>query len=455
MTTINKVDDKYLVLTKGACDRLVKNCKYINELGQKREITNSDIKKILDKNDEYSQQAYRVLGFAYQETDDYKSMNLESNLIFIGLVAMIDPPRDEVKDAIALCNKAGIRVMMITGDHLGTAKAIATELGILKPGHIALSGEETSSMSDKQYEDAILRCDVFARSTPKDKLKIVNILQKHGEIVAMTGDGVNDAPALKQANIGVAMGISGSEVSKEASNMILTDDNFASIVSAVKEGRIIYNNIQKFTVYLISCNIGEIFIILFAMLFSSLFNSLIPLLAIHLLWINLMTDSFPAFALGLEENDEDIMDKRPINAKQPILNKPTLLKIVIQGLGLAIAALSSFYIGLNLVNVDITQARTMIFITVICGELFRTYSSRSETRFLFDMNPFSNKYINYSVLISIALLMLIIYIPPVAALFSIKALTTVELIIAIILGFIPMLLSEIFKAFNKTNYESK
>ncbi len=449
MTTINKIDNKYFVLTKGACDRLVKICKYVSENGTIREITKNDINQILNKNEEYSKQAYRVLGFAYKETENYRSSDLERDLIFVGLVAMIDPPKEEVKDAIALCSKAGIRVMMITGDHLTTAKAIASELNILKPGHIALSGEKTSTMTEKEYEEAILKCDVFARSTPNDKLKIVDILQKHGEIVAMTGDGVNDAPALKQANIGVAMGIGGSEVSKEASSMILTDDNFASIVSAVKEGRIIYNNIKKFTVYLISCNIGEIFIILLSMIFAGLFKYYIPLLAIHLLWINLMTDSFPAFALGLEENEENIMDKHPISSKEKILSKQTLIKIVVQGLGLAIAALTGFYIGLNLDGSDIVQARTMIFITVVLGELLRTYSSRSDTTLLIKMNPFSNKYVNYSVLISLVLLGVIIYVPQLAILFSIKALTGFELIVSILLGFFPMLLSELFKMFAK------
>ena len=443
MTTINKVDDKYLVLTKGATDQLIKRCKYISINNEVREITDKDIKMILDKNEEYSAQAYRVLGFAYKETDDYKSMELEEELIFVGMVAMIDPPREEAKDAVEQCNKAGIRVMMITGDHLTTAKAIATKLNILKPGHIALSGEDTSKMSDEEFEDAILNCDVFARSTPEDKIRIVEILQKHGNVVAMTGDGVNDAPALKQADIGVAMGITGTEVSKETSNMILTDDNFASIVSAVEEGRIIYSNIRKFTNFLISCNIGEILIILLAMVFGNLFNNLIPLAAIHLLWINLITDSFPAFALGMEKKEPNIMEEKPRDPKEPLLNRPTLVKILIQGLGLAIAALTSLYIGLQIGD-EIT-ARTMIFVTVVMGELFRTYSARSEHKFIWQMKIFSNKTLNYSVIISLILLMLLLYVPVLASIFEITALPWNNLLIATILGIVPLIFGELTK----------
>ena len=358
---------------------------------------------------------------------------------------MIDPPRTEAKDAIALCHKAGIRVMMITGDHLTTAKAIATELNILKPGHLALSGEDTRNMTEEEFEHAIMNCDVFARSTPADKIKIVEILQKNDEVVAMTGDGVNDAPALKQAEIGVAMGITGTEVSKEASNMILTDDNFASIVSAIEEGRVIYSNIRKFTIYLVSCNIGEILIILFAMIFSKFFGGYIPLVAIHLLWINLMTDSFPAFALGMEEGEPGIMDEAPRDTKEQLLNKPTLVKVFIQGLGLMLAALVSFKIGLVLEGASLTQARTMIFVTVIFGELFRTYSARSEHEFITQSNPFANKAVNYAVFLSIALIGLLVYVPVFANVFSIEALTLEEAIIAIALGFIPMLFGEATK----------
>ncbi len=448
MTSINRIGDKAYVLTKGACDQLIKRCDKIAIGGIIRELTEADKTMILNQNDEYSRQAFRVLGYAYKETELPKSMEEENNLIFIGLTAMIDPPRKEAKAAIEKCHKAGIRVMMITGDHLTTAKAIATELGILKPGHLALSGEETARMTDAEFEDAILKCDVFARSTPKDKIRIVEVLQKHGEVVAMTGDGVNDSPALKQADIGVAMGITGTEVSKEASNMILTDDNFASIVSAVEEGRTIYSNIRKFTIYLVSCNIGEILIILMAMIFGAMFNNHLPLLAIHLLWINLMTDSFPAFALGMEKSEPNIMDAKPRDTKEKILNKPTLIKIIIQGLGLMLAALTSFYIGLKLIpGASLTQARTMIFVTVVFGELFRSYSARSETKFLFQSNPFTNKYVNYAVVFSAVLILLLVYIPPFANVFKIEALTLVELVVAAIMGFVPMIFGELTKLF--------
>lgn len=443
MTSINKIDNKYLVLTKGACDQLVKQCDRIQIGGEIRPIKQEDINNILGKNEEYSKNAYRVLGFAYRETDTPKSNDLENNLIFLGLTAMIDPPRPEAKEAIAKCHKAGIRVMMITGDHLTTAKAIATELNILKSGHIALSGEDTRDMSDEEYEDAIMHCDVFARSTPADKIRIVEVLQKHGEVVAMTGDGVNDSPALKQAEIGVAMGITGTEVSKEASNMILTDDNFASIVSAVEEGRVIYANIRKFTIYLVSCNIGEILVILVAMIFSKFFDGLIPLLAIHLLWINLMTDAFPAFALGMEKGEKNIMDQKPRNTKEQILNKPTLIRVFIQGFGVMLASLISFKLGL--IMDDPTHARTMIFVTIIFGELFRTYAARSETKFIFQSNPFANKAVNLAVFGALALLAILVYVPPVADIFKIKALNFAEVMIAMSLGFIPMIFGELTK----------
>ena len=450
MSSINEVNGEYIVHTKGAADQLINICDRISIGGKIVEITSEHKDLITKKVEEFSSQAYRVLGFAYRKTTTPKAMDLEHDLIFVGLVAMIDPPRPEAKDAIAICHKAGIRVMMITGDHLTTAKAIAKELDILHEGGIALSGEQTKNMSDAEFEEAILNCDVFARSTPADKIRIVKILQKNGEVVAMTGDGVNDSPALKQANIGVAMGITGTEVSKEASNMILTDDNFASIVSAVEEGRVIYSNIRKFTIYLVSCNIGEILIILLAMIFGRYFGNHIPLLAINLLWINLMTDSFPAFALGLEKGEKQVMDQKPRNTREKLLNKETLIKVIIQGTGLMIAALAAFKIGLTIEGASLAQARTMIFVTVIFGELFRGFSARSETKFLFQMNPFDNKYLNYAVFISVGLLMLLVYVPPFANVFKIEALTFLELVIALVLGFIPMLFGELTKVVNKS-----
>ncbi|MGE4571306.1 MAG: calcium-translocating P-type ATPase, PMCA-type [Candidatus Izemoplasmatales bacterium] len=450
MTSINEVEGKNLVLTKGATDQLIKKCNRISIKGEVREITSKDIDNILKQNEEFSGQAYRVLGFAYRETDTPKSMDLEEDLIFVGMVAMIDPPRVEAKEAIAKCHKAGIRVMMITGDHITTAKAIASELNILKEGGLALSGEDTRNMSDEEFEEAILKCDVFARSTPADKIRIVEVLQKNGQVVAMTGDGVNDSPALKQAEIGVAMGITGTEVSKEASNMILTDDNFASIVSAVEEGRTIYSNIRKFTIFLVSCNIGEILLILVAMIFAPFFNDYLPLLAIHLLWINLMTDSFPAFALGMEKAEGNTMDKAPRDTNEKLLNKETLIKVSIQGFGLMLAGLAAFKIGLTIDGRF--QATTMAFIAVVFGELLRAFSARSETKFLFQYNPFSNKFLNYSVFISLGLVLLLVYIPFTADIFNLEPLTIGELLIAMSLGIVPMLFGELTKVVQKGNY---
>ncbi|QWB99892.1 calcium-translocating P-type ATPase, PMCA-type [Mycoplasmatota bacterium] len=453
MTSINKVEDKNLVLTKGATDQLIRKCNRISINGQVRDITKKDIDKVLKQNEDFSAQAYRVLGFAYKETDQPKSMDLEEDLIFVGLVAMIDPPRPEAKEAIAKCHNAGIRVMMITGDHIVTAKAIAKELNILKEGGLALSGEDTRNMSDEEFEEAILKCDVFARSTPADKIRIVEVLQKNDQVVAMTGDGVNDSPALKQAEIGVAMGITGTEVSKEASNMILTDDNFTSIVAAVEEGRTIYSNIRKFTVFLVSCNIGEILLILLAMIFAPVFNGLLPLMAIHLLWINLMTDSFPAFALGMEKAEGNTMERAPRDTKEKLLNKETLIKVIIQGTGLMLAGLFAFKLGLSWIDgASETQARTMAFVAVVFGELLRAFSARSETKFLFQYNPFSNKFLNYSVFVSLGLVLLLVYIPFTADIFKLEPLTFLELILAMALGLVPMLFGELTKIVQKSTY---
>lgn len=445
MSSINQVGKEIMVLTKGACDKLLKKCRFITIQNEIRAITQEDKDNILAKNEEYSRLAYRVLGFAYKTTNEPQRNDLEEDLIFVGLTAMIDPPREEAKQAIASCHHAGIRVMMVTGDHLTTAKAIAKELGIYQKGDLAYSSEDLEKMSEKEYEHAILHCNVFARSTPNDKIKIVQILQANREIVAMTGDGVNDSPALKQADIGVAMGISGTEVAKEASNMILTDDNFASIVAAVEEGRVIYSNIRKFTIYLVSCNIGEIIIILVAMILAKFFSYHIPLLAIHLLWINLVTDSFPAFALGMEKKEKGIMDQCPRKTNEKLLNKATIIKIIVQGLGLALAALASFKIGLHYAGGTLTQARTMIFITVVFGELLRTYAARSETISMFKSNPFSNHYLNIAVVVSMTLVLLLVYIPPFAAIFGLEPLNATELIIAVSLSVVAMLFAELAK----------
>lgn len=445
MTSINQIDGKNYVLTKGAVDKLLDKCPFISIDNEVRVLKQEDKERILAQNEIYSKQAYRVLAFAIQFTDNPKSKDLENDLIFVGLVAMIDPPREEASDAIKSCHNAGIRVIMITGDHLTTAKAIGKKLNIYKDDDLAYSSEDLEKMNDEEYEQAILNCNIFARSTPSDKIRIVTILQKHGEIVAMTGDGVNDSPALKKANIGVAMGISGTEVSKEASNMILTDDNFSSIVAAVEEGRVIYSNIKKFTLYLISCNVGEIMIIFIAMIFARFFQYHIPLLAIHLLWINLVTDAFPAFALGLEQKEEGIMDSKPRDPNEKILDKQTITKVLIQGAGLMLAALISFKIGLIYQNGTLTQARTMIFVTVVFGELLRTYSSRFETTPMFKNNIFSNRYLNIAVIVSMVLVLLLVYINPLANIFGLEKLDSIELVIAISLSFIPVLFAESVK----------
>lgn len=448
MSVMNKIDGNYYMFAKGAFDQLIKRCKYALVDGEKVEVTDDIINNINKKNLEFASGALRVLGYAYKEVNENIDITDEENdLILIGMTGMIDPPREEVKQAIKICHTAGIRVVMITGDHKLTATAIGKELGIVSAGNGVLSGEELDYLNKEEFSELVKSTNVFARVSPEHKVRIVSAIQENGEIAAMTGDGVNDAPALKQAEIGVAMGITGTDVSKQAADMILTDDNFTSIVHAVEEGRIIYSNIRKFIGFLISCNIGEILIIFIAMLFSSYFGNAVPLLPIQLLWINLMTDSFPAFALGVEKGEGNVMEKQPRDPNEPIADKKTLTKIIFQGIGLTIAALLSYKIGLvyfdTLPNHIIP--RTMTFTTIVLGELLRAYSARSENVSIFRMNPFGNKFLNYSFILSILLLGILLYVPSVNTLFHLASLEFKVLLIALGLSLITLVFAEVSK----------
>lgn len=334
MSTVHNIDGVNQLYTKGAPDQLLKRCKYYLSNGEELAITDKFIRTVEIANQGMARSALRVLGFAYKKLDEYDDVtNEEQDLVFVGLTGIIDPPREEVKEAIMICHNAGIRVVMITGDHKITAMAIGTELGILGEGITALSGEEIDKLSYPEFLDMVRTTNVFARVSPNHKVMIVKALQETGEITSMTGDGVNDAPALKQANIGVAMGITGTDVSKEAADMVLLDDNFTTIVEAVEEGRVIYSNIRKFVAYLVSCNVGEVLLIFIAMVLG--WGS--PLFAIQILWINLVTDSFPAFALGLEKKESGVMDRNPIDPEASIVDKKMGLAIGFQSVFLAIA----------------------------------------------------------------------------------------------------------------------
>lgn len=441
MSTKHQVEGVHTMFTKGAPDVALSRCDRIAINGDVRAITEEDRERILAKNNSYAENALRVLGYAYKEVGaDTDISEEEENLIFLGLSCMIDPPRDEAKEAVKLCKKAGIRVVMITGDHITTASAIAKELGIIETEDQALEGVKINSYDDEAFRIKVQNTNVFARVSPEHKVRIVDTVKVNGDIAAMTGDGVNDAPALKRADIGIAMGITGTDVSKEAADMILTDDNFASIVDAVEEGRIIYSNIRKFVGFLLSCNIGEILIIFVAMLFGWA----VPLVPIQLLWVNLITDSFPAFALGLEEGEKDIMEQQPRDPDEQIVDHTMRIAMIAQSIGLTISVLGSYRLGWNMTG-DLTIARTFCFTTLILGEMLRAYSARSEHKSLFSMKPMSNKYLNYSVIGAIALLFIVVYVPFLQPIFSTAALDLGQFGIAASLSLIPFFSGEVAK----------
>ncbi len=444
MSTLHEVDHKKMLYTKGAPDQLLKQCTHYLYQGEVKKIDEKFKNTVELANQGMARKALRVLGFAYKEVDEYSKLSEEEQgLIFTGLVGIIDPPREEVKAAIKICHKAGIRTVMITGDHKLTAIAIGKELGIISKDSQAIDGDEIETLSDEEFIAKVKDTNVFARVSPKHKVRIVKALQEIGEIASMTGDGVNDAPALKQADIGVAMGITGTDVSKEAADMVLMDDNFTTIVKAVEQGRVIYSNIRKFVGYLISCNVGEVLVIFIAIMLG--FGS--PLLPLQILWINLVTDSFPAFALGLEEKEEGIMDRKPIDPNASIIDKNMAIAIAFQAFFLSAAVLTSYLIGRS-INPDDTTGQTFAFITIITGELFRSISARSEVKTIFQMNPFKNKYINYSVLFGFALLMVVLFVPGINDIFRTNVhLTFTNFITAFALGFIPLFGGELAKLF--------
>jgi Ca2+-transporting ATPase len=421
MTTFHKVKGKIVSYTKGAPDNIVARCDRILEKGKVVSFTPAKKKAILKQNNTYSEQALRVLGFAYNEGK--KKAAAEKGMIFVGLQAMIDPPREEVKAAIQKCATAGIRVIMITGDHLITAKAIAKELGI--PGK-AIEGKDIAHI-DLRKE--VKNIGVFARVNPEHKLAIVNALQKNGEIVAMTGDGVNDAPALKQADIGIAMGITGTDVAKEASSMILTDDNFTSIVAAVEEGRNIYDNIKKFVNYLLSSNMGEVLILFVAMLIGFSIDGvlILPLIAIQILWVNLITDGLPALALGVDPADPHIMERKPRNPKEHIVSKNMLWNIIVIGILVCIAVLFIFNYGLPQ---GVAKAQTLALTMLVVLEIVRLEMIRSQ----YHTGFFSNKWLTMALAGVLALQLMIIYVPFFQNIFQLVPLGWIDWVWIIMIG---------------------
>lgn len=445
MSTVHDVDGKSLMYTKGAPDELLRRCDFVEISGEVIELSDEKREEILSVNQQFAENALRVIGAAYREVDDiHVSFDDEKHLVFTGLVGMIDPPREEAKDAIDVCKHAGIQVKMITGDHKITATAIGRQLGIVGDNAVAVEGREIDEMDDAQLREVVKTVNVFARVSPEHKVRLVDAVRDNGNIVAMTGDGVNDAPSLKHADIGVAMGITGTDVSKEAADMILTDDNFASIVNAVSEGRTIYSNIRKVVGFLLSCNIGEILVIFLAMIFGLP----APLVPIQLLAINLITDAFPAFALGMEKAEEGVMDQQPRDPNESIVDPVMRNSVIVQSIFLALGTLTSFLYGLY-VHDSIEVAQTSAFLTIVLGELLRAYSARSEHISIFKMNIFENSYLNKSVLVSVIFVFAAVFIPFMQPIFSTTTLQFDELAVAVVFAIIPLIGGEFAKRFAK------
>ena len=469
MTTIHKVaDNLYRVYTKGGIDELLRICKGYEIDGElKTDLENYKI-EINSANEEMAKNALRVLGFAYKEMDHKPNKeeleNIENDLIFIGMLGMIDPPREEAKHAVEKCKTAGIKTVMITGDHKITAMAIAKQLGILENENEALTGEELEKISDEELTKNIRKYSVYARVSPEHKVRIVKAWQANGEIVAMTGDGVNDSPALKTADIGCAMGNVGTEVAKEAADVILTDDNFATIVSAVEEGRRIYDNILKVIQFLISSNIGEVIVLFVATLLTPLLAKwcgvtdvglIEVLLPIHILWVNLVTDSLPALALAFDPADKEIMKRKPLKPSKGVFTKGMTYRVVYQGIMVGLLTLAAFIIGmattktpiegLTLDESKVEVGQTMAFITLSVGELAHVFNVRNNKKTIFSKELFNNKKLLINTGISLVLVLVILFIPALRHIFSIPLLPKDNIIELIILVLMPIVIVEILK----------
>ncbi len=459
MTTVNSYEDKFYVMTKGATDNLLNICTsaYINgeTVPMTEEIRNNFLKVATTMSDD----ALRVLGSAFKivNSTHVEVDELERDLTFIGLIGMIDPPRLEVKDSIEICKTSGIKTIMITGDHKNTAFAIAKELSIAEDINQVASGADIDNLTDEELASRCENLRVFARVSPEHKVRIVKAFKSKGNIVSMTGDGVNDAPSLKAADIGVAMGITGTDVAKGASDMVLTDDNFSTIVSAIEEGRNIFNNIKKSVIFLISCNAGEIV----TLFFGILFGWAAPLNATHILWVNLITDSFPALALGVDPGDKDVMKHKPRNPKDSLF-KGSLFTLLFNGVLIGILTLIGFVYGVNKYGADgvtlaniannpeaLMHAQTIAFVVLSGTQLIHALNMRSSDKSIFKIGLFSNMYLIYAMIVGISLQMAVIYIPPIARMFNVIPLTLADWGLVIILSLIPLVINEIIKLFIK------
>lgn len=433
MTSVNKIDGKLVVIVKGAFDMMAERC------------VAGDIERARKTNDTMSAEALRVLAVGYKVLKELPaeltSENLENGLIFLGLVGMIDPPRPEAKTAVAVCRQAGIKPVMITGDHIVTASAIARQLGILEEGDRAITGAQLDEMSDEELDKEVEHISVYARVSPENKIRIVRAWQKKGQVVSMTGDGVNDAPALKAADIGCAMGITGTDVAKGAADMTLTDDNFATIVDAVKEGRGIYANIKKVVGFLLGTNISEILIVFLAMVIWQVS----PFISIQLLWINLITDSLPAVALGMEAVEKDVMMRKPRPKDESLFAHGYGIRIFLQGCMFAALALGAYFIGEMITGGSSEGGSTLVFLTLSLSQIIHAYNMRSEHS-LFKIGPFSNHKLNWVTLISIVLIAFVLFTPGVVSAFGMMYIPWYGYLIGIGLSLVPILVLECFKA---------
>ena len=461
MTTVHKVGEKFVVYTKGGVDELLSCCTTYQKRGEIEKDLDNYKERVLDCNKKMAEGALRVLAAGYKIIDhtlsDMDIKNLEKNLTFIGMVGMIDPPREEAKEAVKKCNGAGIKVVMITGDHKITATAIAKELGILKNESEAITGAELEKMSDNELKEKVRNISVYARVSPEHKVRIVKAWQANGEIVAMTGDGVNDAPALKKADIGCAMGVVGTDVAKEAADLILTDDNFATVVSAVEEGRRIYNNILKAISFLLSSNVGEIVVLFLAIMLTPVLastfgvsaNDLDVLLPKQILWINLVTDSLPALALAVDPAEKGIMKRKPLKNKKGIFTKGMTWRIIYQGIMIGLITLAAYIFGLATPGIDaaakIKTAQTMAFTVLALSELVHVFNIRNNKESIFKSNPFNNGKLILAIIVSASLMLTVLFVPALRTIFGIAELPISQIEETVILVISPLIIVEIFK----------
>ncbi len=455
MTIIRRNGNKHVAFVKGAPDILLSNCIKIQEEEKVSDLDARRRERISAANADLANKAMRVLAVGYREfdqiPDNTEAKNIEKELVFLGLVAMIDPPRHEVKLAMKDCRSAGIKSVMITGDHKNTAVAIARELGFYQDDSLAFTGDEVDNMPEDEFKRNVERTAVYARVSPEHKLKIVKAWREKGHVVAMTGDGVNDAPAVKEADIGVAMGITGTDVTKEVSEMVITDDNFASIVAAVEEGRGIYDNIRKFIHYLLSCNVGEILV----MFIASLVRLPVPLLPIHILWVNLVTDGLPALALGVDPINKDIMKQPPRQKDESVLTRKMGILIFVQGLFIAMCSLLAFILVYFVEDEGIERARTASFIVLACSQLFHSFNCRSNTESIFKLGFLSNKKLVYATLASFALQMAVVYVPFLQTVFKTQPLGLFDWAMVLIISSFPLFAMELVKLISRITRNKK